>query len=87
MTRQLKGQRVYVGYGICLSKFGTIFRFPVWFRTLPKHGYSSEQIVRLSIQSQRDTILSKSNRCLLLGKLLATKFRQFQSIDQQLLDP
>jgi hypothetical protein len=61
--------------------------FPVWFRTLPKHGYPSEQIVRLSIQDQRDTILSKSKSCLLLNKLLAAKFQKFKSIDQQVLDP
>jgi len=61
--------------------------FPVWFRTLPKHGYPSEQIVRLSIQDQRDAILSKSKPCLLLNKLLAAKFQQAQSIDQQPLAP
>jgi hypothetical protein len=61
--------------------------FPMWFRTLPKHGYPSEQIVRLSIQYQRDTILSKSSPCLLLNKLLAAKFQSYQSIDQQLVDP
>ena len=26
--------------------------FPLWFRTLPKHGFPSEQIVRLSLQHQ-----------------------------------
>ncbi len=61
--------------------------FPLWFRTLPKHGYPSEQIVRLSLQSQRDFVLSKSNPCLLLNKLLAIKFQKLQSIDQQALDP
>ena len=61
--------------------------FPLWFRTLPKHGYPSEQIVRLSIQSQRDAILSKSSSCLLLGKMLATKFQSVQGVGQQLLDP
>lgn len=30
--------------------------FPLWLRTLPKHGYPSEQIVRLSFQGQRDVI-------------------------------
>lgn len=53
--------------------------FPVWFRTLPKHGYPSEQIVRLSLQSQRDTILSKISSGLLLSKLLAAKFQYFQN--------
>ncbi len=61
--------------------------FPVWFRTLPQHGYPSEQIVRLSIQNQRDTILFKSKPCLLLNKLLVAKFQQSQSNDQQPLDP
>jgi hypothetical protein len=61
--------------------------FPMWFRTLPKHGYPSEQIVRLSIQNQRDAILSKSSPCLLLNKLLAAKFQQSHSTDQQPLAP
>ena len=61
--------------------------FPVWFRTLPKHGYPSEQIVRLPIQDQRDTNLFKSSPCLLLNKLLAAKFQQSQSNDQQPLAP
>jgi hypothetical protein len=60
--------------------------FPLWFRTLPKHGYPSEQIVRLSIQSQQNAILSKSKPCLLLDKLLAAKLQRFQSIEQQPLD-
>jgi hypothetical protein len=63
------------------------WHFPVWFRTLPKHGYPSEQIVRLSIQDQRDSILSKSKPSLLLNKLLAAKFQQSQSNDQQPLAP
>jgi hypothetical protein len=56
--------------------------FPVWFRTLPKHGYPSEQIVRLSLQSQRDAILSKISSGLLLSKLLAAKFQYFQNGNQ-----
>jgi hypothetical protein len=47
--------------------------FPVWFRTLPKHGYPSEQIVRLSIQHQLPRNLIKSRPTLLLTKLLAKK--------------
>ena len=47
--------------------------FPRWFRTLPKHGYPSEQIVRISLQQQRDRILAKSTPQLLLTKLLARK--------------
>jgi hypothetical protein len=61
--------------------------FPIWFRTLPKHGYPSEQIVRLSLQAQRDAILSKNSPCLLLSKLLAAKFQQSQNNDQQPLAP
>lgn len=51
--------------------------FSGWFRTVPEHGYPSEQIVRISIQSQRDTVLFKSKPCLLLNKLLAARFRSF----------
>lgn len=43
--------------------------------------YPREQIVRISIQSQRDAILFGSNPCLLLHKLLAARFQSFQSID------
>lgn len=73
---------------LALEMPGQVWRhFPVWFRTLPKHGYPSEQIVRLSIQSQQDAILSKSNPGLLLDKLLAAKFQSVQGVDQQPLDP
>jgi hypothetical protein len=51
--------------------------FSGWFRTVPEHGYPSEQIVRISIQSQRDTVLFGSKPCLLLNKLLAARFRSF----------
>jgi hypothetical protein len=61
--------------------------FSGWFRTFPQHGYPSEQIVRISIQSQRDNILFGSTPYLLLHKLLAAKFRSFQSIDPPLLKP
>ncbi len=30
--------------------------FPRWFRTLPKHGYPSEQIVRIALQHQQEMI-------------------------------
>jgi hypothetical protein len=56
-------------------------------RTICIHNYLSEKIVRLSIQDQRDSILSKSKPSLLLNKLLATKFQQSQSNDQQPLAP
>lgn len=52
--------------------------FPVWFRTLPKHGYPSEQIVRLSIQHQLESNLARSTPTLLLTKLLADKFESSQ---------
>jgi hypothetical protein len=61
--------------------------FSGWFRTVPQHGYPSEQIVRIAIQSQRDAILFRSKPCLLLHKFLTDRFRAFQSIDQPSLDP
>ncbi|NEP19667.1 MAG: transposase [Leptolyngbya sp. SIO4C1] len=54
-------------------------RFPRWFRTLPKHGYPSEQIVRISLQQQRDEVLSKSMPQLLLAQLLASKSEAYKS--------
>ncbi|MEL7225217.1 MAG: hypothetical protein AAGL17_10205 [Cyanobacteria bacterium J06576_12] len=47
--------------------------FPGWFRTLPKHGYPSERIVRMALQDQQDIVLSKSRAGILLSKLLADK--------------
>jgi hypothetical protein len=47
--------------------------FPRWFRTLPEHGYPSEQIVRLAIQHYSRCIFSRSNPTLLLEKILADK--------------
>jgi hypothetical protein len=47
--------------------------FPRWFRTLPEHGYPSEQIVRLTLQHQFLMILDKSRPTLLLAKLLAVR--------------
>jgi len=44
--------------------------FPRWFRTLPKHGYPTEQIVRLTLQEQARTILAKCRPCLLLNKFI-----------------
>jgi hypothetical protein len=55
-------------------------KFPIWFRTLPSHGYPSEQIVRLSIQNQWATILSKSKPTLLLTKLLSDKSKHLQDL-------
>ena len=59
--------------------------FPVWFRTLPKHGYPSEQIVRLSLQSQHPVNLFKSRSALLLNKLLAAKLGSSQAPNKQTL--
>lgn len=47
--------------------------FPRWFRTLPEHGYPSEQIVRLTLQHQYPLIFSRSRPPLLLPQLLADK--------------
>lgn len=47
--------------------------FPRWFRTVPKHGYPSEQIVRIALQHQRTSLLSESRPALLLTKLLNKK--------------
>ena len=47
--------------------------FPRWFRTLPKHGLPSEQIVRLAIQHLKPMVLAKRRPTLLLAKLLAAK--------------
>ena len=59
--------------------------FPLWFRTLPKHGYPSEQIVRLSLQNQQEMNLSKSMPALLLAKLLADKNESAKEPDQSVL--
>ncbi|MEL6780223.1 MAG: hypothetical protein AAFO06_23575, partial [Cyanobacteria bacterium J06597_16] len=47
--------------------------FPRWFRTVPKHGFPSEQIVRMALQHLQPTVLSKRRPALLLAKLLAAK--------------
>lgn len=47
--------------------------FPRWFRTLPEHGYPSEQIVRLTLQHQHPLIYSRSRPTLLLPQLIADK--------------
>jgi hypothetical protein len=49
--------------------------FPRWFRTLPKHGLPSEQIVRIALQHQQTPILAKSTPTLLLAKLLTAKIK------------
>jgi hypothetical protein len=47
--------------------------FPRWFRTLPEHGYPTEQIVRLTLQHQQPMIFSRSRPTLLLEKIIADK--------------
>ncbi|CAN5719139.1 hypothetical protein BH23CYA1_BH23CYA1_23340 [soil metagenome] len=49
--------------------------FPQWFRTLPKHGLPSEQIVRMALQHLQPVVLSKRRPNLLLAKLLAAKIQ------------
>jgi DDE superfamily endonuclease len=48
-------------------------QFPRWFRTLPQHGYPTEQVVRLTLQHQAALILGGSKPVLLLQKFLAGK--------------
>ncbi len=60
----------------------TIWRhFPLWFRSLPKHGYPSERIVRLALQNQLAVNLSRSRPALLLDKLLEVKIGPSQVHD------
>ena len=60
----------------------TIWRhFPLWFRSLPKHGYPSERIVRLALENQLEINLSQSRPALLLDKLLETKIGKSQVHD------
>ena len=49
--------------------------FPQWFRTLPKHGLPSEQIVRMALQHLHLIVLAKRKPTLLLAKLLAAKIK------------
>ena len=51
--------------------------FPLWFRTLPKHGYPSERIVLLALTNQLEVNLSQSRPALLLDKLLRAKIGSF----------
>ena len=61
--------------------------FPRWFRTLPKHGFPSEQIVRIALQQKRDCILSESTPQLLLNKLLADKIDAHNCLDKTQPEP
>lgn len=49
--------------------------FPQWFRTRPKHGLPSEQIVRIALQHLQPIVLAKPKPSLLLAKLLAPKLK------------
>jgi hypothetical protein len=49
--------------------------FPRWFRTLPEHGYPTEQVVRITLQHQQPMIFSKSRPTLLLPQLIADKIK------------
>lgn len=48
-------------------------RFPLWLRTLPKHGCPTEHIVRLTIQNELHQNFLKSAASTLLAKILATR--------------
>jgi hypothetical protein len=50
--------------------------FPRWFRTLPKHGLPSEQIVRIALQHLQPIVLANPMPSLLLPKLLAAKINR-----------
>lgn len=56
-------------------------QFPRWFRTFPKQGYPSEQIVRRVLQHQQSVIFSKSSPTLLLPKLLTDKIKTFEPLE------
>ena len=59
---------------LSLEMTGSIWqKFPRWFRTLPSHGYPTEQVVRLTLQHSASMILSRSRPTLLLQKFLAGK--------------
>ena len=59
---------------LSLEMSQTVWRhFPVWFRTLPSHGYPTEQVVRISLQHLQLAVLANSRQGLLLHQLLAQK--------------
>ncbi len=64
---------------LALERSKTIWQhFPLWFRSLPKHGYPSERIVRLALQNQLEVNFSRSRPAMLLDKLLRTKIGRSQ---------
>jgi hypothetical protein len=50
-------------------------RFPLWLRTLPKHGCPSENVVRPTLQHEVHRISLRSSPRLLLAKYLAKRQR------------
>ena len=48
-------------------------RFPLWLRTLPKHGYPSENVVRLTLQHELHENFLNNNDSLLLQRILDKK--------------
>jgi hypothetical protein len=48
-------------------------RFPVWLRTLPKHGYPSENVVRLTLQHELHQAFLHNKDSLLLQEILEQK--------------
>lgn len=48
-------------------------KFPVWFRTLPRHGFPSELVVRLTLQHELHQIFLQEGQPLEIQKILADK--------------
>lgn len=48
-------------------------RFPVWLRTLTRHGCPTEHVVRLTLQHELHQVFLSDSDSLLLQKILATK--------------
>lgn len=47
--------------------------FPLWLRTLPKHGYPTEFVVRLTLQHELHRISLETRRGFMLSKILEQK--------------
>ena len=56
--------------------------FPRWFRTLPRHGLPSEQIVRMALQHLQPVVLAKRIPSLRLAKLLAAKIKIPETLEE-----
>jgi DDE superfamily endonuclease len=71
---------------LSLEKANSIWQqFPHWFRTLPQHGYPTEQVVRLTLQHQATMILARSKPVLLLLKFLSGKATTFEPFSTEWL--